>query len=605
MRWPTIALLGALLVAGAAFDRVQRVEAEPPPGPFEATVTPVMVDPPRLSSVWYCPVGSSGGGYADHTVEVVNFGPDPAVATVSMFTDTGPGPSIRLDIGAGTRRSVALGELEVAPAAGAVVEIVDGQGAVYHVVATAQGQARGACATTASDQWHFAGGATTRDATYHLALLNPFPEDAVFDLRFETPGRGRAPSDLQGAIVPARSVRVVEVHAPEVVAREAAVAATITLRRGRIVAERLQTFDGVLGPVGAALALGAASPALETWFPAGRVHAGGDHRLVLYNPTDQAAELDVTLQPLDPAVGAAFGLVPFEVSVGPGRFEVLDLVASLGQLGVPLPFEAGVHVQSVNGTPVVAERWSLAPPVDTAAIGAGGTELSEGDLEQAPAEEAPGEPEPAEVETAAGSVVPVVLAAAQPGAAEPATEAPPPAAEAEAPAGGGEGPAGEVPAGEAPAGEVPVEEVPVEEVPVEEVPVEEVPVEEVPVEEAVPVVPQATASAGVVIDRGLVSPAARWVLPGTPMLAGEGTAVAVVGVDDAVTVEVRSMVGGDAAPLASFEVGAGQRLLVPIASPEPVSDLLVTASGRVVVAVSLVDEAGVGAVLGGIPVLVR
>lgn len=598
IRWPIVALVLALLVAGVAYDRVEHVQAASPAPPFEAAVNPVMLEPARLSSVWYCPVGSAGGGYGEHTVEVVNVGRDAAVATVSVLTDQGPGPSIRLDLGPGTRRRVALAELETATAAGAVVEFVDGQGAVDHVVATPQGEARGVCATGASDQWHFAGGATTRDATYRLALLNPFPEDAVFDVRFETAGRSRTPSALQGAIVPAGSVRVIEVHAADVVAREAAVATTVTLRRGRVVAERLQTFDGALGPVGAALELGAPSPSLETWFPAGRIHEAGDQRLVLYNPGGTVAELDVSLQPFDPALAAAYGLVPLEVSVGPGRFEVVDLRETAQQLGLPLPFEAGVHVASVNGVPVVGERWSLSPPVDTEAIGAGGTELSEADRAEEPAAEAEA---PAAGEEALAATVPVALARPAQAAEEPAPPVEEPVAEV---------PATEVPPAEVPAAEEPAAEVPAQGAPVDDTapPVGEEPVEGPPPVEEVDVLtpPQATPTSGVVIDRGQVTSSTRWVLPGVPLLAEEGTALAIVGVGPSAAVSVRSVIGGETtAPLATVEVAAGERLLLPLTSPDALGDLVVESSDRIVVAVSLVDASGSLAVVHGVPVLAR
>jgi hypothetical protein len=581
IRWPVVALVGALLVAGVAYDRVELVETGAPAAPFAADPNPAMAQPARLSSVWYCPVGSAVGGYADHTVEVINLGAEPAVATISMLTDTGPGPSIRLDIGPGTRRALALGELEAAPAAGAVVEVLGGDGVVDHVVATPHGPARGACATGASSEWHFAGGTSTRDATFQLALLNPFAEDAVFDVRFEATGRARTPAALQGAIVPAGSVQVIDVT--QYVAREPSIATTVTLRRGRVVAERLQSFDGQLGPVGSALELGAPSATLEAWFPAGRIHDGGDQHLVLYNPSDTVAELDVSFVPFDAGLTTSFGLVPLEVSVSPGRFEVIDLVATADQLGLLLPFDTGLHVVSVNGTPVVGERWSMAPPIDRTAIGAGGgdepADGTEGDPQPGP--EGPGGEQPApdqpddgavvEQATAAGFVT-VWLALAAPAAEEPEpVPAPEPVEGQPAPPEGGED--------------------------------VEVPVEEVP---APPDPPQPTASAGVVIDRGLVVAADRWVLPGTPMLGGEGTTLVVIGVDDASTVEVRSLLAGEASPpLTTFDLLAGQRLSVPLDGTESVSDLVIRSSGRIVAAVNLVDSGGGLAVLNGVPVLDR
>lgn len=586
-RWPLVLLVVALLAAGMAYDRVELVETAAPQEPVVADVNPVLFDPPRLSSAWYCPIGSAVGGYAEHSVEVVNVGADAAVATVSMLTDTGPGPSIRMDIGAGGRRTVALAELGAAPAAGAVVEVLDGQGIVNHRVATPHGPAVGSCATGGSEQWHFAGGVTTRDATFVIALLNPFAEDAVFDVRFEATGRARTPAPLQGAIVPAGSVQVIDVT--QYVAREAAVSTTITLRRGQVVAERLQSFDGLLGPVGSALQLGAPSGTSEAWYPAGRVHAGGDQRVVLYNPNDTAAEVDVSFLPFDRDLTASFGLVPLEVSVAPGRFEVIDLVATANRLGLPLPFDTGLHVLSVNGVPVVAERWSLAPPVDPTIIGAGGDQLPD-----APAPDAGGPaelPDPAEQAgpDGASGIEPVVLAGpGQRRRSNPAAASPLVVGRTVPPAGSG------------PPAQVPVDP---DAPPPDGGEDAEVPVEQV---EPPPPPPQATPTGGVAIDRGVVRAAERWVVPAVSMFEAEGTTLVVVGVEGSSNVVVRSVAGGEAVPaLATFDVEAGQRVAIPLTGTEPVSDLLVRSTGPIVAAVSLVDPDGRLDVRNAIPILPR
>ena len=562
------AVIVGLLVGGVAYDRLEHVRAAPAPVPAPAAANPSMAEPSRLSSVWYCPVGSAGGGYAEHTVEVSNVGDEPAVATVSVLTDEGPGPSLRVELAAGSRREVALAELETAAAAGAVVEVLSGQGAVNHVVATPHGPVRGPCATSASDQWHFAGGVTTRDATYQLALLNPFPEDAVVDVRLQAADRSRLPSNLQGAIVPARSTRVIDVSAA--VAREGAVATTVQLRRGRVVAERLQSFSGVLGPVGSVLELGSPAGAVESWFPAGEVHAGGDQRLVLYNPSSTVAEVDVELVPDDPDLAATYGLVPIEVSIGAGRFEIVDLRATATQLGVPLPIGLGLHVVGVNQVPIVAERWSLSPALNLAAIGADPVPVAPIPPEGPPPPGAPGDVDPAPgtpattpatdpappapgVDPAAAAATPAPSIPAEP-AGGPAGTAPPPAAAP--PSAGPEAVA-------ASTGEIP-------------------------------------APIGVGIDRGLSTTAKTWALAGTTWWTPEGTVLVVMGGDQPSTVTVREVGGGVAA---TAEVPAGHRVVVPIRSDLALADLVVSATAPVVVASSAAEPGGPTRVANGVPIL--
>lgn len=376
-RWTAVLVLIGLLVVGVAYDRVDFA-----PEPVDEVVPPARVSPAvapegALSAVWYCPVGSgSADGIGQHTLTVTNMADEAAVANVNLLTDTGAGPALRLDLDARSSEVLNLADLDTSPLLGAVVEIIGGQGAVGHSVATAVGVARGACGTETSDRWYFADGVTTRDSREYLVLLNPFSQDVVFNAEFQTSSRARRPDDLQAAVVPGRSVRLVDVG--EYVSREPNVATVLTTVQGRLSVERLQVFDGSLGPVGAALTGGVNEPALEWHFPAGRVHDGGDHRLTLFNPGITTAEIDVQLDLADPADRASYGLVPIEVTVSAGRLATVDLKEEIERTGLPMPAEVGITVRSTNGMGVVAERWQVTPGIDTSLIGAGGTNASIG-----------------------------------------------------------------------------------------------------------------------------------------------------------------------------------------------------------------------------------
>lgn len=279
-------LVLGLVAAGLAYDQVAgEPTATAASETDQVVITPSLADPARLDSAWYCPVGSSSlGGYADHTITIANLSDEPSVASLTMITDSGPGPRQRFELEGASTQRVVLSEIQSAEVAGAVVELTGGRGAVGHSVSTEYGVAEGPCATQASSTWYFAGGRTTRDAQEYLVLMNPFPETASFNVEFQALGRSREPGPLQGAFVEARSIRIIDVN--QFVRREESLAAKISTERGRLVVERLQLLNGDLGPSGAALQLGVPTPAVSWVFTAGRVHPDGDDLLTIYNPYD-------------------------------------------------------------------------------------------------------------------------------------------------------------------------------------------------------------------------------------------------------------------------------------------------------------------------------
>ncbi len=398
IRWSTIALILGVLVAGVAYDRVDTAPIPETLEPAGRQLTPEMVSPAHLTSNWYCPVGSTAAdGYATHRVMVSNVGDEAALVTVDALTSNGAGPGLRFDLDPLETEVVDLTTLVDDVAVGAVVEIIGGEGVVGHQVTTVAGVAEGPCSSTAASQWYLGSGATTRDAREYIALLNPSLDDVVFEAEFRIDGRTRIPGELERGVVPARSVRVIDLG--EFVAREEEIAATITVVQGQLVVERLQTFDGTLGPRGAAVQLAVTDPAISWAFPAGRLAVGSDNTVVVTNPTDEVAELDVFLDPIVPDDRQFYGLVAVPLTVNPGRSAQIDLIELAEQIDIPLPYELGVRVESANGVPVVAERWQLSPGIDRSLIGAGGGNakkipLQDGDETEIPEEELEPEPEP-------------------------------------------------------------------------------------------------------------------------------------------------------------------------------------------------------------------
>jgi hypothetical protein len=428
-RIPVVALLVAALAGAVAVDRQRDGEAQagagtgsPSAGGGAAEVAPgalMSASPPvdAASSTWYCAAGTTGpSGFADHTVTVTNPTADDLTATLTVFggtvatstpgddpataaarsgdsadagdTDGGaPAPVTQaLELPAGREVSVRLGNVLPASLAAALVEVDGGGVAVEHSVRGRHGADRAPCSTTASPAWHFAWGATTRDARELVVLFNPFPSTATVDAVFVTEEGGREPVRLQGLPVPGHSVVGIDVG--EDVTRSEQVAASFAVRSGRLVVERLQEYDGSLGPRGLTLTPGAPSAGGAWVFADGAATAPSPatpepdaededeseqsddlittERVVVYNPGEARAEVDVHVVPAtdDGATGdrttgdeaAPPPPQPFRLGVGAGRYEVVDLGA---EDRLPAGTPHLTVVRSTNGEPVVAERVTV------------------------------------------------------------------------------------------------------------------------------------------------------------------------------------------------------------------------------------------------------
>ena len=330
-------------------------------GPTPAALSELAPPADALGSTWYCAGGTAEeAGHADHLVAVANFGDDDVevVLTAIPGAVAGSVPSAtpevdELTIAAHSRQTVRLADLVQAPYAAAIVEAGRGEVAVEHSV-TGEDDFDGApCASSSSSTWYLAAGATTRDAHEELTLFNPFPDDAVVDITFVTPDGLRSPPVFSGLIVPGRRVVAVDVGA--VVSRHPNVATSIVARSGRLVVDRLQSFDGSDGPAGLAVTPAAPAPALVWNLPDGVVGEGISEIVTVYNPTDQAAEVDVEVD-LDPTDDPSQPVAadPFALPVPPRGFAQVDVGADDR---VPDGRGHTITVRSQNGVSVVAERW--------------------------------------------------------------------------------------------------------------------------------------------------------------------------------------------------------------------------------------------------------
>lgn len=310
------------------------------------------------SSTWYCPAGTAGGSAADHVV-VDNSTPEAVTGSLTVFSESPADESDQLgdqthefEVAPFRKLRVPLTDFSEPSDDGflaALVEMDEAYGAdvqVEHEVSGPEGVATGRCATRGASEWHFAWGATTRDARDLLVLFNPFPNDVVVDATFSTPDGVREPLRWQGLIVPAR--RVVAIALGEDVTRRSHVAASLRARTGSLVVERLQIFDGSLDAEGMRLASGQSAPVETATLPG----ADGEELVALYNPTDEVSEVEVVVRPDDPGEPEP---LPFTLVLRPGQFETLDYSQ---EERIPSgSYET--FVRSTNGVPVVAEQVLL------------------------------------------------------------------------------------------------------------------------------------------------------------------------------------------------------------------------------------------------------
>jgi hypothetical protein len=358
-----VVLVAGVVAAGLLVDRRGEADADALAAPLDAEdLAPVAPASDSLGSTWYCAGGTAReGGSADHRVVIVNPGDADLTATLTAFGGGLAGdanaPDIepvseQVQLPARTRVAVRLADVIQAQFGAALVEVSGGEVVVEHVVRGEDDVDAAPCATASSPTWHVAGGQTTRDARERLVLFNPFADDAVVDISFTTAEGVREPDAFRGFVVPAR--RVVAVDVGTAVQRHPQVSLTVQARSGRLVVDRIQSFDGSAGVTGLGLTPAAPAAAAVWHFPDGFKTDGLREVVTVYNPSDAQAEVDVevVVDPSnDPSIITAVD--PFQLSIAPRRFAQ---IAISDEERVPAGLGHAVTVRSQNGIPVVAER---------------------------------------------------------------------------------------------------------------------------------------------------------------------------------------------------------------------------------------------------------
>ncbi|HEX4901591.1 MAG TPA: hypothetical protein VFV42_02210 [Acidimicrobiales bacterium] len=390
-RLPVLVILVAFVLGGVVLDRTQDAE-EPEVATVEVAPTdfPMAPSAGAVTSTWFCAGGTADEeGFAAHVVTMLNTTAEPLAVDLTVFPGIVAPPVVdpeadeldpeaeeepaeeetgeeaeptevvdvpddpvtdRLEIGPRSRVRIALSDVVVAPVASALVEAVGDGLVVEHEVSSIHGIDAKPCATAASDEWHFAWGTTKREARELLVLFNPFPDDAIVEGVFSTEDTVREPGRFAGGlVVPARST--VGIDLGDDVTRRDEVAATLRTRAGRVVVDRIVRVDEEGGERGLTVQLGVPEPQRAWVFPDGLVSETVSERYVVYNPTEDLAEVEISFA-LDRA--QELGIPePVDLSIAPGEHVTVDLGAD-GRIPAGVPHSA--VVRSANDVPIVAER---------------------------------------------------------------------------------------------------------------------------------------------------------------------------------------------------------------------------------------------------------
>lgn len=358
------------LVAGFAYSPDDSSMSTPTFFVDQLSGTPVIPgDNGSITSTWFCggtsAAGDSGSGL--YSGEVVLSNPTDVAATGTITALTTEGDPVRSDVRIDPRSQtiVDVRSLVDASYASTVVELDSSFVAVEQRAIHPAGVAVGPCANSTSDRWYFADGFTFDGSDFRLILTNPYRSAAIVNVSVATENGPRTPSNLQGFVVPARSVRVINV-ADAGFRDEKVLAVAVEAETGRFVAAKDQHYLGG-GRLGHINALGAPSAADGWWFADGEKGVGITERYSIFNPTETEAEASVLV--------LGFGqtdlaLPPVTLTLPPREVVTFDPSSIVGMPDGP----HAMLVSSETGADVVVERVITRPAAEyvatTAVLGA-------------------------------------------------------------------------------------------------------------------------------------------------------------------------------------------------------------------------------------------
>lgn len=289
-------IIGTVLIvaAGAGVIAIDRQGGATQDGAASALVTlggfPQAVAGSRISTSWFCPGAAAGDGLDAATVVISNPSDVAITASLSLFSDAAAEtqnisvpPRDRLSVGILRGRTVGV----VVPA----VEIIGGVGTVEQQLVYAAGDVTSQCVSQTSNTWYFADGFTAEGSSQRIVLTNPYPESAVVNVTYTTTEGRRTPANLQGVILSAHSAKSLSMSDVGA-ANESQIAVEVIATTGQIIASRMQHYIGG-GRLGYSTTVGTPEPLKDWWFTAGRTGSQVTEQLVVFNPSEVDAQLNV------------------------------------------------------------------------------------------------------------------------------------------------------------------------------------------------------------------------------------------------------------------------------------------------------------------------
>ncbi|MEM9035709.1 MAG: DUF5719 family protein [Actinomycetota bacterium] len=368
-RLPALVLVAGALAAGIVIDRSSTED------PVDEVVDIAQVVPVagRTGSppVWYCPTlrltettgeeGEATGVTVEGTLVLVNPSPMSIDADVTVRGGSSPAELVEVEVPEYSHVELPVADLASDPIVAAVVESSSDRLVVARQVDGVLGRDVVPCLDRIDREWFVASGSTAGDADLVYTVFNPLSEDAVIDLELVTEVEtGLVPgASLQGIVVPAGRVRGIDVG--QLARRREAVSARIVVRSGRVAVDRVSSRDGTEGRRGLSLAAASLEPAAEWLLPGARLELGVQQSLVIHNPGERPAEVDIEVQATEAFVEPQQRTVPAEDAI------VVPIDEST--FGVPLGVDHSIVVRTLTEVPVVAE-------LATSAIDAEATESS-------------------------------------------------------------------------------------------------------------------------------------------------------------------------------------------------------------------------------------
>jgi hypothetical protein len=346
-----VAVVVALVaVVPAVLDRSRPAAQAAHFGELVNAPTPFGRSTERLSSFWYCPALPSRSSDRA-SVRVLNPGITDLSGTITIWENERPEPTlVPITVPAGASKSVDVAATRPGDVDAAMIEVVGGEVFVEASVRVGANSTSAPCASSVSDTWSFADGSTEVDATYRLAVFNPFPTDTVVDVDVITEDGVESGGAGRGVVVSGRSMRVINVNEQS---RRSSLASVVVRARGsKVVVGRLLTFNNN-DRKGLVAGVASAGQAPLWWFAGGGTDTNVSEQLVILNSNSDRAELELSVFPINPAAvpeQAASKLVQ-QVSVSPNSSLIVP-VAIEGLPKGPLALE----VRSTNDVAVVVER---------------------------------------------------------------------------------------------------------------------------------------------------------------------------------------------------------------------------------------------------------